>query len=114
MAPSTPPQHRTMTTRKNDHTTTPHCMCASSDVRDDVAPIARLDASLIQISAGAGPNLEPAESSPPATSGLALGGRSCSFESLKHALSSRDGRESLYALPLERAVEVIDVLEQVS
>ena len=37
-----------------------------------------------------------------------------SFESLKHTLSSKIGRESLYVLPIERAVGIIDDLEQVS
>jgi hypothetical protein len=37
-----------------------------------------------------------------------------SFELLKRTLSSRDGRESLYVLPNEQAIEVIDILEQVS
>jgi hypothetical protein len=37
-----------------------------------------------------------------------------SFESLKLALSSRGGREALYVLPVEQAINVIDVLEKVS
>ena len=41
-------------------------------------------------------------------------GRNHSFESLKHMLSSGGGRESLYALPIEEAIVVIDALERVS
>jgi hypothetical protein len=37
-----------------------------------------------------------------------------SIETLKLSLSSRGGQESLYVLPIEQAIEVIDVLEQVS
>lgn len=40
--------------------------------------------------------------------------RSRSFESLKRALSSGNERESLYVLPIEDAITVIDTLEQVS
>ena len=39
--------------------------------------------------------------------------RNTSFASLKHTLSSRGGRESLYALQIGQAIRVIDVLEQV-
>jgi len=35
------------------------------------------------------------------------------FEFLKHALASKTGRESLYALPIEAATVIIDCLEQV-
>ena len=41
-------------------------------------------------------------------------GRDLSFESLKHKLSSGSGRESLYTLPIEEAITVIDTLEQVN
>jgi hypothetical protein len=41
-------------------------------------------------------------------------GQDRSFESLKLTLSSRGGRESLYVLPIEQAIEVIGVLERVS
>jgi hypothetical protein len=37
-----------------------------------------------------------------------------SFEFLKLTLSSRGGREALYVLPVEQAINVIDVLEKVS
>jgi len=43
-----------------------------------------------------------------------LQGRDLSFESLKHKLSSGSGRESLYTLPIEEAITVIDTLEQVN
>ena len=36
------------------------------------------------------------------------------FESLKHTLSYSGGRESLYLLPSQEALAVIDILEQVS
>jgi len=42
-----------------------------------------------------------------------LQGHDPSFESLKRKLCSGSGRESLYTLPIEEAVTVIDTLEQV-
>lgn len=56
--------------------------------------------------------LEPKQ--PPTAVSGASDGCNSSFESLKHALSSRSGRELLRALPTDRAIGVIDVLEQVS
>lgn len=41
-------------------------------------------------------------------------GRNLSFESLKHKLSSGSGRGTLYTLPIEEAVTVIDALEKVN
>ena len=58
------------------------------------------------------PTLEPKQ--PPTAVSGASDGCNSSFESLKHALSSRSGRELLRALPTDRAIGVIDVLEQVS
>ena len=58
------------------------------------------------------PTLEPKQ--PPTAVSGASDGCNSSFESLKHALSSRSGRELLRALPTDRAIGVIDILEQVS
>jgi hypothetical protein len=41
-------------------------------------------------------------------------GRNHTFETLKLMLASKCGRESLYVLPIERATEAINILEQVS
>ena len=64
------------------------------------------------------PSLDTCPTSEPKQLPIAVSGAShgCnrSFESLKHALSSRGGRELLHALPTDQAIGVIDTLEQVS
>ena len=65
-------------------------------------------------SQGICPTPESSESSSVGNLGVAPQDRDLSFESLKHILSSDSGRGSLYALPIEEAVTVIDALEQVN
>ena len=110
-----------MTTPKSDNSLERRCTCPSKvegpNVNIEVNRVATIILSALTPLIGTWPNscssdwslrylldLEPTTSH----------SRNLSFESLKHALSSRGGRESLHALPIEQAIGVIDVLEQVS
>ena len=118
-----------MTTPENNHGAKHRCTCPptvkgpSVDIEEN--GVAAIMLSTQTSSVGTWPNSHSPDPSPDtcptsepkqpptAVSGVSHG-YNRSFESLKHALSSRGGRELLHALPTDRAIGVIDVLEQVS
>ena len=118
-----------MTTLKNDHSPECWCTCPPNVHGTNVGIAGNCIVAMPHgqtSSVGTWPNSsstgssllstrstsEPLELSPTTT--MVLRGWDRSFESLQSVLSSKAGRESLYALPTDQAVGVIDVLEQVS
>ena len=119
-----------MITPKNDHSLKRRCTCPPK-IDDPIVDVQANRVASIVLSirtslVGMWPNSHSPGSSlipscqtlgpeqPPTITLEASHGRNRSLESLKYALSSRGGRESLHTLPTEQAVGVIDVLEQVS
>lgn len=115
-----------MTTPEDDRSSERQCTCTSEaeGSSEDIQESIVLSDHTLSIGTYANPcspglflrsRSTPESLTPPSTttSGVSWShGRS--FESLKRALSSGNGRKSLYALTTEQAIRVIGVLEQVS
>ena len=118
-----------MATPENDHSPKHRCTCLPKvkgpnvDIEENGVAVIMLSTQTSSIvtwpnSHSPDPSLDTCSilepKHPPTAVSGASHGCNHSFESLKHALSSRGGRELLHALPTDQAIGVIDILEQVS